>query len=125
MIRNLPTSQSPARRAYDNSPGSGCRPFATVYGNLQRAAARRARSTSVATPNRPPRATRIRSATSSGCSTTLVAWVTTPGMRILPWGSLTCREPPLRAKNDLMCTATGFQWWNGWLQLAAADSIHV
>ncbi len=31
----------------------------------------------------------MRSATSSGCSTTLLAWLTTPGIRILPSGSFT------------------------------------
>ena len=37
----------------------------------------------------------MRSATSSGCSTTLVAWLTTPGMMILPSGSFTsCQTRP-------------------------------
>ena len=34
----------------------------------------------------------IRSATSSGCSTTLVEWLMTPGIRILPSGSFTSRQ---------------------------------
>ena len=39
---------------------------------------------------------RMRSATSSGCSTTLVAWLTTPGMRILPCGKFDLfPDPPL------------------------------
>ena len=43
------------------------------------------------TRSRPTRLAkrRIRSATSSGCSTTLVAWLTTPGSISLSSGSLT------------------------------------
>ena len=38
------------------------------------------------------RITMSRSATSSGCSTTFVAWLTTPGIRIFPSGSFTSRH---------------------------------
>jgi len=39
-----------------------------------------------------PDALRDGLATTSGCSTTLVAWLTTPGMRILPSGNFTSRQ---------------------------------
>ena len=48
----------------------------------------------VLAPHTRPRNAGCRSATSSGCSTTFVPWLITPGARILPSGSFTSFHTP-------------------------------
>ena len=55
---------------------------------LQETRSKRRHSPPLSRPTTPAKFL-MRHATSSGCSTTLVEWVTTPGMRIFPSGNFT------------------------------------